>query len=383
MRRARTDAGAVERVYASHYPAFCRMAATVTGDPDSGRDAVQEGFAKGLASLDSYRGDWPLPAWLWRIVLRAALDARRRRGPVPVADAGEWEPALPHPETSYTVIPVTPGSTVPGLPGLAPLLVPAVSAPPPTVAQCAEAWNAQAPGETRRWLAEREPLGVRIGIAITRADDSRPAAICQLRFFLDAGGETVAAQGPWERGGVLRWQGAIQALPGPMAGAFLRSANGLAHGDGTVSCTDRCDEPPRLPSPTPSPASGPSAMPDACALLTPAEVVDVVGSRPRQRTPGHGSDIDSCIWHDGPVTTPANEKLVVQVARMPRAVFEDLMSRQRGAQPLEGVGEVAYALREGRGVIVWHAGYSLAIDNRGAMPLETLERVAAAAIARM
>jgi hypothetical protein len=34
-------------------------------------------------------------------------------------------------------------------------------------------------------------------------------------------------------------------------------------------------------------------------------------------------------------------------------------------------------------VIVWHAGYSLAIDNRGAMPLETLERVAAAAIARM
>jgi RNA polymerase sigma factor (sigma-70 family) len=104
MSSARASVDDVERVYASHYPAFCRMAAGVTGDADSGRDAVQEGFAKGLASLDAYRGDGPLPAWLWRIVLRVALDRRRldaREDARPddlLADAGAFDPILPQPE---------------------------------------------------------------------------------------------------------------------------------------------------------------------------------------------------------------------------------------------------------------------------------------------
>ena len=68
---------------------------------------------------------------------------------------------------------------------------------------------------------------------------------------------------------------------------------------------------------------------------------------------------------------------------MPRAVFEDLMSRQRGAQPLEGVGEVAYVFGQGARLSAWHAGYAFSIDNRGAAPLETTRRVAAAAIARL
>jgi RNA polymerase sigma-70 factor (ECF subfamily) len=101
MSGARVSADDVERVYASHYHAFCRMATAVTGDAESGRDAVQEGFARALAGLDAYRGDGPLPAWAWRIVLRVALDRRRadaREGPQLVADVDAWSPALPHPE---------------------------------------------------------------------------------------------------------------------------------------------------------------------------------------------------------------------------------------------------------------------------------------------
>jgi RNA polymerase sigma-70 factor (ECF subfamily) len=90
----------VERVYASHYVAFCRMAAAVTGGAETGRDAVQEGFARGLAALDTYRGDGPLPAWLWRIVLRAALDGRRARDATAADElaADACEPTLPHPD---------------------------------------------------------------------------------------------------------------------------------------------------------------------------------------------------------------------------------------------------------------------------------------------
>ena len=39
---------AVERLYERRYRAFCRMATTVTGDSDTARDAVQDGFARAL-----------------------------------------------------------------------------------------------------------------------------------------------------------------------------------------------------------------------------------------------------------------------------------------------------------------------------------------------
>ena len=102
MRNVHGSVGAVERTYASHYRAFCRMATAVAGDAESGRDAVQEGFANALASLDGYRGEGPLQAWLWRIVFRAALDGRKRGAREELrgddVDADDWSPVLPHPE---------------------------------------------------------------------------------------------------------------------------------------------------------------------------------------------------------------------------------------------------------------------------------------------
>lgn len=70
------DAGAIERVYRERYVGFRNALATVTGDYELARDAVQEGFARALASRDRYRGEAPLAAWVWRIAFRVALGMR-------------------------------------------------------------------------------------------------------------------------------------------------------------------------------------------------------------------------------------------------------------------------------------------------------------------
>ena len=101
--RIRPFAAEIERVYAERYGSFCRLAATVTGSIEAAHDAVQEGFARGLARRDEFRGEGSLEGWLWRIVLRVALDSRRNGRPrafLEDSDSGtaEWAPALPHPQ---------------------------------------------------------------------------------------------------------------------------------------------------------------------------------------------------------------------------------------------------------------------------------------------
>jgi RNA polymerase sigma factor (sigma-70 family) len=68
---------ALETLYQRRYRAFRNTAATITGGYDSARDAVQEGFARALAARQQYRGDGSLEAWVWRIVLRVALEQVR------------------------------------------------------------------------------------------------------------------------------------------------------------------------------------------------------------------------------------------------------------------------------------------------------------------
>lgn len=69
---------AIERVYLARYAGFRRAAAAVLGDFDAAHDAVQDGFARALVERRQFRGG-SLEAWIWRIVLRKALDLRRRR----------------------------------------------------------------------------------------------------------------------------------------------------------------------------------------------------------------------------------------------------------------------------------------------------------------
>ena len=47
---------------------------------------MQDGFASALRGLRGFRGDAPLEAWVWRIVLNAAFDRSRSRAPRPVAE---------------------------------------------------------------------------------------------------------------------------------------------------------------------------------------------------------------------------------------------------------------------------------------------------------
>jgi RNA polymerase sigma-70 factor, ECF subfamily len=93
-------ARAIEELYRERYVGFRNALATVTGSNETARDAVQEGFARALACRKQFRGDGSLAAWVWRIALRAALQARgEHRGSAaevmdPQLVAPERNPAL-------------------------------------------------------------------------------------------------------------------------------------------------------------------------------------------------------------------------------------------------------------------------------------------------
>ncbi len=71
--------GELETVYRRRYRQFLRVATAILGDEASGHDAVQEGFAESLREQSSFRREGPLEAWVWRMVVNAALAGRRRR----------------------------------------------------------------------------------------------------------------------------------------------------------------------------------------------------------------------------------------------------------------------------------------------------------------
>lgn len=75
----------LEALYRSRLPEFRRVATAITGDRELGCDAVQEAFATAVRKRRSFRGAGTLEAWVWRIVVNAARDARRRRLPAPAA----------------------------------------------------------------------------------------------------------------------------------------------------------------------------------------------------------------------------------------------------------------------------------------------------------
>ncbi|CAN5823396.1 hypothetical protein BH20ACT14_BH20ACT14_10610 [soil metagenome] len=62
----------IESIYRTRLPDFRRVAAAILGDRELALDAVQEGFALAVRERSSFRGDGPLEAWLWRIIVNAA-----------------------------------------------------------------------------------------------------------------------------------------------------------------------------------------------------------------------------------------------------------------------------------------------------------------------
>ena len=81
----------LEALYRGRYEHFARVASAITGDGEAGRDAVQRAFAAAIESRGAFRGEGPLEAWLWRIVVN---EARRQARERPVVElVGEHEPA--------------------------------------------------------------------------------------------------------------------------------------------------------------------------------------------------------------------------------------------------------------------------------------------------
>ena len=77
----------LEALYRGRFDVFARVAASVTGDAERARDAVQDAFATAVSRRRSCRGDGPLEAWVWRIVLNGARSDVRRR--IPSANGNE------------------------------------------------------------------------------------------------------------------------------------------------------------------------------------------------------------------------------------------------------------------------------------------------------
>jgi DNA-directed RNA polymerase specialized sigma24 family protein len=80
----------LETLYRMRLPEFRRVAAAIAGDRELGREAVQEAFATAVRKRRTYRGAGTVEAWVWRIVVNAARDTRRRRR----------EPELPAPSSN-------------------------------------------------------------------------------------------------------------------------------------------------------------------------------------------------------------------------------------------------------------------------------------------
>jgi RNA polymerase sigma factor (sigma-70 family) len=81
-------AAAIEGLYRERYFRFRNGVAPVVGSYDAAHDAVQDGFARALRASSQYSGRGSLEGWVWRIVLRAALE-QRRPGEEVAAEAGD------------------------------------------------------------------------------------------------------------------------------------------------------------------------------------------------------------------------------------------------------------------------------------------------------
>lgn len=79
-------AAEIEALYRERYLRFRNGLAPVAGSYEAAHDAVQEGFARALRASHQYAGRGSLEGWVWRTVLRTALEQRRLGNDVPLDD---------------------------------------------------------------------------------------------------------------------------------------------------------------------------------------------------------------------------------------------------------------------------------------------------------
>jgi RNA polymerase sigma-70 factor, ECF subfamily len=102
LRRARDgDVRAFEALIAGHDRALRRLAYRMLGDATAMDDALQEAYVRAYRSLRSFAGDAAFGTWLYRIVVNACHDERRRaarRRHAPLEAGAERVDGAPGPE---------------------------------------------------------------------------------------------------------------------------------------------------------------------------------------------------------------------------------------------------------------------------------------------
>ena len=76
----------IERIYRAEYRRFLRVALAVLRDEERAVDAVQEAFATAVQKRRKFRGEGPLAAWIWRMVVNSAFKERSRGRPLQLVE---------------------------------------------------------------------------------------------------------------------------------------------------------------------------------------------------------------------------------------------------------------------------------------------------------
>ncbi len=88
-RAAAGDAGAFQALVERHRSMVYRVAYQFAGNHHDAEDIAQDVFIKVYRSLDRFRQDAQLTSWLYRIVMNACIDHRRRQAPGRAAPFGD------------------------------------------------------------------------------------------------------------------------------------------------------------------------------------------------------------------------------------------------------------------------------------------------------
>lgn len=88
-RAAAGDAAAFQLLVEQHRSMVYRVAYQFAGNHHDAEDIAQEVFIKVYRSLDRFRRDAQLSSWMYRIVMNACIDHRRRHSPAGAAPFGE------------------------------------------------------------------------------------------------------------------------------------------------------------------------------------------------------------------------------------------------------------------------------------------------------
>src|SRR5262247_1726927 len=88
-RAAGGDPAAFQALVERHRTMVYRVAYQFAGNHFDAEDIAQEVFIKVYRSLDRFRQDAQLSSWMYRIVMNACIDYRRRHSPAGAAPFGE------------------------------------------------------------------------------------------------------------------------------------------------------------------------------------------------------------------------------------------------------------------------------------------------------